>query len=127
MVIDSDVLIRYLTKDDQVKAKRFKSFLSSGKKGLLTDTTCAEIYWTLSTLYKMSKKEIIPNMLGIINHKAIKCNCDVLTECFDILSTNNTSLIDAYEAAYAKLYNDSKILSYDRGFDKLKGIKRVEP
>ncbi len=117
MVLDSDVLIRYLVRDDLDKANRFKKFLSSGKKIIITDATCAEVYWTL----------LISALESVLNHQSIKCNQALLFACFNTLKNSNISFMDSYEAAYACLYSDCEVMSFDRGFDKIKKVKRVEP
>ena len=59
LVVDADVIIRFLTKDDLTKAKRFKKFLESGKAAAITEVTLAEVYWTLHSFYRYPKQKII--------------------------------------------------------------------
>lgn len=127
MVLDSDVLIRYLVRDDLDKANRFKKFLSSGKKIIITDATCAEVYWTLLRFYKKDRADIISALESVLNHQSIKCNQALLFACFNTLKNSNISFMDSYEAAYACLYSDCEVMSFNRGFDKIKKVKRVEP
>lgn len=60
MIVDTDIIIRFLTNDDPKKAKDFERFLNSKKKIILTDVSFAEVYWTLKSFYKFPKGEIIP-------------------------------------------------------------------
>jgi len=127
VVIDADVVIRFFTADDPEKARRFEKFLDSGKKITLTDVTFAEIYWTLRSFYKFPKKRIINALESLINTSSINCNYELLHNTLELLKSKNISLIDAYNAVYAEIKEEREIMSFDRGFDKLPRIKRVEP
>ena len=126
MIVDTDVIIRYLTNDDPRKADRFKTFLSSGKKAQLTDVTFAEVYWTLISFYKVKNQEVLSMLEALIASPAISANVTVLGTTIEILREHNISFIDAYTAASAK-QSDKTVLSFDRDFDKIGGIKRIEP
>ncbi len=127
MVLDADVIIRYLTNDDEKKAKRFESFLKSGKTVHLTDVTVAEVYWTLSSYYQFPKEKIVGVLEALINNGAIKCNLSVWQKTLDLVLRENISLIDAYCAAETIINGDGKIMSFDKGFDKLEEVTKVEP
>lgn len=127
MILDTDVIIRYLTNDDEKKAKRFESFLKSGKTAYLTDVTVAEVYWILSSYYEFPKEKIAGVLEALISNGTIKCNSSVWQKTLDLVLENNISLIDAYCAAETIVNGDGKIMSFDRGFDKVKGITRIEP
>lgn len=125
MVLDSDVIIRLLTADDPERSTRFRKFLSSARNLILTDVTFAEVYWTLSSFYRFEKAKIISSLEILIHDRAIECNIDLLEKTLFILQQTNISLIDAYTAAYALLKSDARVVSFDRGFDKLTDIQRV--
>jgi predicted nucleic-acid-binding protein len=127
MVVDSDVVIRFLTNDDPQKADRFKEFLQTGNKIILTNITVAEIIWTLKSFYKLDKTEIIPLIRSLINHSSIQCQQTLLKQSIHFYRNFNLSWIDAYTAAYSIIRNDQQVLSFDKGFDKLSDIKRQEP
>lgn len=127
IVIDTDIIIRYLTKDDSGKAKRLENWLELGEKAAVSDVTIAEVFWTLRSFYKLAKTEVIDYLQALIHHKAINCNQQIIGLTFSILKEYNLSFIDSYLAAYSILNEEGKIMSYDKGFDKLKAIKRLEP
>lgn len=126
MIIDTDVIIRYLTNDDHAKANRFESFLKSGKKGQLTDVTFAEVYWTLVSFYKIKSLDALSMLEALIASPAIETQADRLSATIDILRHHKISFIDAYTAASAK-QSDKTILSFDHDFDSISDIKRIEP
>lgn len=127
MVVDTDIILRFLTNDDPQKALSFQNFLEKGTKVFLTDVTVAEIYWTLKSFYKFKKQKILSELGKLLVLSQIEANKELIMETFTLLEKNNISFIDAYLAVFSCLRNDGKILSFDKGFDKLKSIKRIEP
>lgn len=126
MIIDTDVIIRFLIRDDSKKADRFEAFLRSGKKAQITDVTIAETYWTLTSFYQVKKQEILLMLESLIALPAIVSNVSIITNTVSILRQRSISFVDAYTAATAAL-TDKTVISFDRGFDKISGIKRIEP
>jgi len=127
MIIDTDVVIRYLTGDDESKADRFEKFLNSGEKGFLTDLSLAEIYWTLRSFYNFEKDRVYTALESLINNDSIQCqNYNLLSATISIARDKNISFVDAYNAAFA-LTKNGRIMSYDKGYEKVSGITRVEP
>ncbi len=127
MVVDSDIIIRFLTKDDLAKAKKFQDKLLSKQKFTLTDVTFAEVYWTLRSFYKFTKSKILNCLEALIITPSIACNRDILEGALRLLKSKNISFIDAYTAAYAVSKENGKVMSFDRGFDKIPNISRSEP
>ncbi len=127
LVVDADVIIRFLTKDDLTKAKRFKKFLESGKAAAITEVTLAEVYWTLHSFYRYPKQKIIDALQLLIFRPSIRCQKTLMSKALEILNATNISFIDAYTAAYSLTKHQGRILSYDKGFAKVKGVKRLEP
>ena len=127
MVVDSDIIIRFLTNDDLTKAKRFQVKLLSKQKFTLTDVTFAEVYWTLRSFYKFTKTQVIDCLEALIVTSSITCNRDILENTLRLLRSKNISFIDAYTATYATAKENGKVMSYDRGFDKISGLTRFEP
>jgi len=127
MLIDTDVVIRFLTNDDVAKANQFRKFLESGRKGELVDVTVAEVYWTLKSLYQYPKLKILESLELLIDLRQIKCNRKILFNVIDVLRIKNVSFVDAYTAVCAKMKYKGKVMSFDKDYDKIKGVKRVEP
>ena len=126
MVIDTDIIIRFITQDDNQKAKKFQVWLKKNKKILLSDVTVAETYWVLKSFYGFSQKRIIISLESLVSYNNIVCNKVLLLSTMAQLKRYKISFVDAYASAYSLLENDGKILSFDKDFDKIKGIKRIE-
>ena len=127
MVIDTDTLVRFITRDDEEKAQKVRLFFHEHKELILTDLTFAECFWVLKSFYKYKKDKLVQIFRMLIDAQSFRCNSALLSLALDILEQHNISFIDAYTAAYTQINSDSKIVSFDKDYDKIKGIKRVEP
>lgn len=125
-LIDTNLIIRFLTSDDEYKASSVEKLLKSGGNNVLLDVVVAEIVWVLASYYKLDKELIIEKVRGLIHIRSVYCSRKLLSKALLIWEANNISFIDAYIAAKAQI-NDLVIYSYDRDFDKVVGVVRKEP
>lgn len=130
--VDTNIFLRYLTGDDPKKYEKCKElFKNAVKKKILlltSDMVIAELIWTLHSFYKVSKEDIIEKVTIIINTPNLKIpNKKLLTEAIALFGQKNIDYIDAYNAVYMKNNGCVKILSYDKDFDRIEDIKRLEP
>lgn len=126
-ILDASVVVRYLVGDDMQKAKEFARFLGEVKDKLLfLDVTVAEVVWVLGSFYGVSKTEITRKLIELLSCEAIEVS-GAAVGALTIFSRRNVSYIDAYLAAKAVEDGVEEIVSYDRDFDKLAGVKRVVP
>jgi len=131
-LIDTNIFIRLLTEDDPEQAAASKDFIArvmAGKvNAYVTVAVVLEIVWTLSSYYKLSRDDISDKLTLLLNTKKLAVeNRDVVEEAVEYYRSVPIDFADCYNAAYAKSIGDAVVLSYDKDFDKLKGIKRVEP
>lgn len=67
--IDTNVLLRYLTRDDEdqhAAAEEVLLTLTVESPGFITQVTLAELYWTLSRGYKYSKQKCLGVIRGLV-------------------------------------------------------------
>ena len=130
--IDTNILLRYLTGDDPEKYEKcrdiFKRALEKKIVLLTSDMVIAELTWTLSSFYKVPKEEIIEKITIIINTPNLKIpNKKLISETLILFSQKNIDYIDAYNAVFMKHMSCTQIFSYDKDFDRIEDIKRMEP
>jgi predicted nucleic-acid-binding protein len=126
-VVDTDVLVRYLTGDDIKKAERFRDTLQAKKKLCVSDVVVIETFFVLSSYYKFPKSEVLSWLSDLIRHPSIQCNQPLLEETFAITAKHNISIADGYSAALARKQASGRLMSYDKALGKSPGIKRLEP
>lgn len=127
ILIDTNLIIRFLVNDDPEKALRVKKVLLDPKNtNALLDTVVAEIIWVLSSYYEQDKFSIVEKIRALVHVDTIVCNKSLLDRSLTVWENNNISFIDSYIIATAEQEN-LKIYSYDYKFDKVQSITRLEP
>jgi predicted nucleic-acid-binding protein len=128
-LIDANVLLRYLTKDDKLKAEKCKELLvASGEELLITDLALAEVVWVLESRYDMSPEAIFKVVSPIVSAPQLTViDRDILLDALYLYRANDVDFIDAYHAALGNWIEAESIFSYDeKDFRKL-GFPREEP
>lgn len=126
-IIDTNLLIRFFTEDDPIKATKVKKLLNSKDKILLLDVVVAECVWVLSSLYKLSPEEIEDMLVAVIELESVVTNKQALRLALDIWVRENIEFIDAYEIAMSAELGVDVIYSYDKKLAKASEIKVKEP
>ncbi len=128
VLIDTNLLIRFFTGDDLVKANKVKALLNSTEnKILLLDMVVAECIWLLTRYYQLNQEEIESMLSPIIESDTVVGNKQVLRLALDIWIKEKISFIDAYEIAMSAELGVDVIYSYDKKLAKVSEIKVLEP
>jgi uncharacterized protein len=130
--LDTNILLRYLTGDDEHKAHRALHLLmrvERGEEKLITSPLVIfEVIFTLQSFYKVSRQRIKELVLPIISLRGLHLpGKSVYYQAFDLYVTRNISFADAYNAAYMLSEGVSGIYSWGKDFDKIEGVVRKEP
>lgn len=127
-VVDANLIIRFLIKDDPDQFEAAQKLFSSQDENLvLPDLILAEVVWTLHSVYKLTKQEIIDNLLKLLELKNLTDNFYLLTNTLLIYKDYNISFIDAYLIAFCEQNKLEGIYSFDKGLDKIQSVKRFKP
>jgi len=87
-----------------------------------------ETIFTLQSFYRVPRQQIKEQILPIISLRGLHLpDKSVFYKALDLYVTKNISFADAYNAAYMISEEVFNIYSWDRGFDKIDGIIRLEP
>lgn len=113
VVIDTNLLIRYLVNDDARKAQVVDALLKKAGKGevhiLMPAVVVAELVWVLESFYRMEAGEIADD---VIVRSALKR-----------YKTERVDLVDAWIAAFAQEKGAQEIHTFDK--KHFKGIEGV--
>jgi predicted nucleic acid-binding protein len=133
--IDANVLIRYIVRDNEAmfasSAALFERLESGAERAAILDVTVGEVVHVLTSrnLYNMSAEEVSERLTTILNARGIqmshKARCLNALKIFATYSFLNFG--DSAVAAAAFDEEMSEVYSYDRGFDRVPGIRRLEP
>jgi len=124
--IDTNVLVRYLVKDDPGQSKKaaalFKS-LTPKKKGFLSIVTIVETIWVLDSVYKVTTESIKEVMLKLLSSRRL------FVQCADEVETALSS--DAYAedpagaiiAEIGKAFGCEATVTFDKKAAELDGMR----
>jgi len=130
--IDTNLFIRYFTRDDEEKAQRVLALLKRVERGEEKITTSSlvifETIFTLESFYKVPKKEVKELMLPILNLKGLKLpDKGLYQQALNNYVKKNVSFTDAFNATFMFKKGIKEFYSYDEDFAKMEGIKRLTP
>ena len=132
--IDSNVFLRYFTKDDPVKAQRCFELFQRVKTGTEEVTTSesviAEVVYVLSSprLYGLRRDEIRQLLLPMLTLRGMRLsNRRTYLRALELYATYNIDFEDALTVAHIERGELRSILSYDRDFDQIPTVVRDEP
>lgn len=130
--LDTNILLRYLTRDDERKAQQALDLLmrieQNQEKVITSSLVIFETIFTLQSFYRVPRQQIKELILPIIALRGLQLpDKPVYQKAFDLYIGKNISFADAYNAAYMLTEHISTIYSWDTDFDKIEGIARVEP
>jgi uncharacterized protein len=130
--VDTNVFLRYLTKDDLSKYERCREMFRRSLEGEIAISTSgmviAELIWTLLSYYKVPKAEVIEKVSVILGTESLFIpDKDVLADALVLYGRKNIDFIDAYNAVFMKYQGLREIYSYDEDFGTIEDIERKEP
>ena len=134
--LDANVILRYLTRDDKAKAEACYALFQRVKLGEEQVFTCeaiiAEVVYVLSSTrspYHLSHEEVRGRLMPIITLRGLQLpQKRVYVRALDLYASFSfLDFEDALAVAHMEQRGVQEILSYDRDFDRVPGITRVEP
>jgi predicted nucleic-acid-binding protein len=129
VVIDTNLLVRYLTDDDPQKAKAVDVLLNRAGKGelriLIPSIVVAELVWVLESSYKMIADEIAKLVEAILNTPGIDVQDKrIIKAALSLYRTKEIDLIDAWIIEFAKAKGIKRIYTFDK--KHFRNVEEVE-
>ena len=130
--VDTNVFLRFLTRDDPTKFDRCRRLFEQAVAGSRTlrtsELVIAEIVWTLLSYYNLAKPVVIEKVGQILNTPNLAVtNQEVLIEALVLWSRHSCDFIDAYNAALMHRDGLTEIVSYNKELDLFPAIRRQDP
>ena len=131
LLLDTNVIIRFLTGDHPTHSPRSRNLFSRAAAGevslVLTDLALAESAWVLQSFYHLDRGAIAAALKAMVESTGIEVqNKAILVSALRNFAQTDVNFVDAYHAAVATAESIA-IASFDRDFDQFSGIKRFEP
>lgn len=120
VIIDTNIIIRFLVKDSPVLSKKAKEIFQNQNNILILDCVLLEVLYVLrSKIYKVHKKDGLIMIRRLKDYPNIHLENRELIELFiEIYEKNNISAIDSYLVARNHL-KMNKVLTFDNKLMKL--------
>lgn len=130
--LDTNILLRYFTKDDEEKAQKALGLLQRIETGEeRVETSLLVVFETVFTLqrhYRVPKPRIKELLIPILRMRGLHLPSKTLClDALDFFVEHNVPFADAFNAVYMKARGMSEVYSFDTDFDKIEGIARLEP
>lgn len=130
-LLDTNVIIRFLTGNTDEKFKGVYGFFQDIEQGKISvELKLIDLFQTifvLKSFYKVPKGKIVKAMKGLLKLKGLKIiQKKTVVSMMDIWDSNNIEIVDAYLVACLEKNQQNILYSYDKDFDKFK-ITRKEP
>ena len=131
-VVDTNVFLRYFTNDVPAKAVASRQFLfdlGRTSQAYVTESVLAEVVYVMLKVYKATRKEIVDSFLPVLAVNGLVMDDKAMIFRALQLFSNHSYLDfeDALTVAHMERRGITEIVSYDLDFDRIEGIKRVEP
>ena len=130
--LDTTPLLRHLTNDHPDHSPRATAYLARVEHGEIevhtTDTVVFEAVFLLEKRYRHSKAAIRDTVLPLLELPGIILpGKSHLREVFDLYVDRNLPFADAYHVVQMRRLGLTEIVSFDRDYDRVPGITRIEP
>ncbi|MDH7579100.1 MAG: PIN domain-containing protein [Bacillota bacterium] len=130
--LDANVILRFLTDDVPEQANRCTELLKRVEAGTeevwLPDLALADIIWTLEKFYKQPKTRVRDLIGPILNLRSLRFSSKrTAQKALQLYVEKNLDWTDAVIAAQVLARKQGEIYSYDKDFDKVEGVTRLEP
>ncbi len=134
--LDTNVILRYLTRDDEEKAQScYQLFqrVNRGEEILLTcEAIVAEVVYVLGSPragYRLKREEIHARLVPILMLRGLRLpQKQIYINALNIYASSSSfDFEDALAVAHMQQTGITEIISYDKDFDSIPGIHRIEP
>ena len=132
--VDADVIVRLLTGDDPRKQARAAALFEQVEAGevrlRLLASTLADVVYVLTSprLYATPRAKAADLLAVLVRLPAVVMDDrETALGALDLFARSNLDFGDALTAAAMAQEGVDALYSYDRDFDRLAGLRRIEP
>jgi predicted nucleic acid-binding protein len=127
---DTNVLVRLLTSDPPPHAAAAERVLQDpSARVILTDVAIAELTYVMTGVGGHDRREVADAIGDLMELPSVLVADEfVLRDALDLwASYPRLHFVDAYLAALDRRSEGTAVLSFDRDFDGIEGVERVDP
>ncbi len=130
--LDANVILRHLLGDNETQSPRATAFIQRIEQGAVrvrtSDAVISEVVFTLERSYSQPKPFIREVMLTLLSLPGIVVpGKQRIRRVLDLYVEHNLPYLDAHHVVLMEQLGLTEILSFDHHFDRIPGIRRIEP
>ncbi len=133
--VDANIFLRAITGDDRVKAAACVALFRRAELGEEELTTCeaviTEVVYVLSSrgVYRLSHAEVQSRFAPLLRLRGLRLPAkQVYLRALDLYAVHpGLDFEDVLAVAHMEQAGIDELLSYDRDFDRIAGLRRSEP
>lgn len=126
--LDTSVLVRHLTGTPTEAATRASRYLRQAHALLVPDLVFAEVAYVLESVYRTPRPNVAQALRSVLSLPTVRSpDREVLYRSIEVYELHGMDFADAYLVAAAEASGVGTIVSFDRDFDRLSTIERIEP
>lgn len=130
--LDANVILRFLLADHPEQSPRCRELMAHIRDGqevvVLPEVVVSDVAWTLHSFYHWSPDRICRFVQALVVLDGVQMNRKLLVlHALHLFADLRIDFSDALIAAEMLQAGREAIYSYDRDFDRVPGLDRVEP
>jgi predicted nucleic-acid-binding protein len=125
LAVDTNVLVRLLTRDDANQVSAAEAFVSRG--AWVSHLVLAETFWVLDSVYDLTRAQIATAIEMLLNHRELSLqDADVVTAALDHYRRRPTiEFSDCLVLEIARKAGHLPVATFDRNFARLNDVQRL--
>lgn len=125
--LDTNVLIRFLTHDDEEQAAKADGLFQQAAEGggllILDKIVLVEAVWVLSSVYDQPRDRIAESLGKLVVKPGIRCeDAQATLDALYRYKQTKLDIVDCFLAAQSVAEGDT-IATFDKGFEKLQDVQ----
>lgn len=131
--VDTNVLLRLLLDDEQSQSAAARELFSAVERGEITvwtsDVAIAELVWVLTgPIMRRERQAVARELALLIELPGLRLeDKSTMRRALDLFTKQPIDWVDAYHAALLLEQDSPELYSFDRDFDRIPGLRRLEP
>lgn len=126
--LDTNVLVRHLTRDPPAQAAKATHALQTSEGLLLADLILAELAYVLESFYETPRRQVAETLRAVLAYPSVRIvDPALLQRAVEVYEVHRLDFADAYLVASAERSGVEQILSFDRAIDRVGTVRRIEP
>ncbi len=134
--IDANVFLRFITRDDPVKASAclelFQRLRQGREEATTSEAVIAEIVYVLVSTrqpYRLARAEVRARLMPLLRLRGLRLqDRGALLRALEVFELyDDLDFEDVLTVAHMEASGIPELLSYDTGFDVIPGLRRIEP